>query len=261
MKAKTELLLYQCLWMSGVMLRPTWRNMMGSFEEWSYRNGYLRQIHALEAQGWLESMEKPEDTGRVYRLTRKGCLRALGGCHPEERWNREWDGKWRMVVFDLPENRRGLRNELRRQLRAAKFGGLQGSVWISPDSVHRIRESLNKQAVSCGALTFFEGLTCGGERNSDIVASAWNFRAVHRAYDDYSSHAKQMPTAGTKHFLEALVEWGKLERALWKACMDADPLLPRSLWPEGYPGEKAWNERISCLHRAGRQASKNLPDN
>ncbi len=233
---------------------------MGSFEGWSYRNGYLRQIHNLEAQGWLESMERPENTERVYRLTKKGCLRALGGCHPEERWNREWDGKWRMVVFDLPENKRGLRNELRRQLRAAKFGGLQGSVWISPDSVHTVRETLNKQAISCGALTFFEGTTCGGELNSDVVSSAWDFRMIHRAYEEYSNHARQMPEGGTNHFLDNLVEWGRQEMVLWKICMSVDPLLPRPLWPENYPGEKAWRERITCLRRAGKQASKNIPD-
>lgn len=260
MKAKTELLLYQCLWMADVMLRPTWRNMMGSFEEWSYRNGYLRQIHALEAQGWLESMETQRSTERVYRLTKKGCLRALGGCHPEERWNREWDGKWRIVVFDLPENKRGLRNELRRQLRAAKFGGLQGSVWVSPDSVHAVRETLNKKAISCGALTFFEGTTCGGERNSDVVTSAWDFRIIHRAYEDYADHARQMPGDGTNRFLDSLVEWGRQEMELWKICMDVDPLLPRPLWPKNYPGEKVWKERVSCLRRAGKHACKIFSD-
>ena len=59
-------------------------------------------------------------------------LKALGGCDPEERWNRGWDGKWRIIVFDLPEKKRGLRNDLRKQLRSARFGGLQRSVWISP---------------------------------------------------------------------------------------------------------------------------------
>lgn len=55
MKAKTELILYHCLWMADTMMHPTWRNMDSSFECWAYRNGFLRQVRTLEAQGWLES--------------------------------------------------------------------------------------------------------------------------------------------------------------------------------------------------------------
>ena len=166
--------------MADTLMRPTWRNMNSSFEEWSYRNGFLRQIQTLEAQGWLESREGSDGTERVYRLTRKGHLRALGGSHPVEQWNRGWDGKWRVVVFDLPEEKRSLRNELRKQLRAAGFGGLQGSVWISPDHVELVSDRLRKTAVSCGVLTFFEGATCCGENRFRTGRLRMGFRQDSR---------------------------------------------------------------------------------
>jgi phenylacetic acid degradation operon negative regulatory protein len=260
MKAKTELILYQCLWMVDTMMRPTWRNMNGSFEEWSYRNGYLRQIQTLEAEGWLESREEVDGTERVYRLTRKGLLCALGGRHPEERWNRGWDGKWRMVMFDLPEEKRGLRNQLRKQLRAACFGGLQGSVWISPDPVHLIGEELKKTASACGVMTFFEGVTCCGESSPELVAAAWDFTKIHEGYEIYRAHLKGMPSPADEDFEHKLLEWGRLERELWSECVAGDPLLPRELWLEGYPGEKAWKERIPALRRAGKLACKARTD-
>ena len=117
MSPKSEILLHQCFWMADVLLRPTWRNLEGSFEEWCYRRGFLRQVQRLEAEGWIESRQGPDGTGRVRRLTRKGLLRALGGTHPEERWDREGDGLWRMVVFDVPERKGGRRNHRGRVLR------------------------------------------------------------------------------------------------------------------------------------------------
>lgn len=258
MKAKTELILYHCLWMAETMMRPSWRNMNSSFEGWAYRNGFLRQIHTLEAQGWLESGEGSDGTERVYRLTRKGMLRALGGSHPEDRWNRGWDGKWRMVVFDLPEEKRSLRNELRRELRAARFGGLQGSVWISPDPVNMVGEQLKKTASSCGMITFFEGATCCGESNSEVVSTAWNFTKIKADYESHLAHLQSMPDAGGNDVRENLLEWGRIEKQLWSDCMEADPLLPRELWPAGYPGETVWKERIKTLRRAGKLAEKSL---
>ena len=256
MKPKTELFLYQCLWLADVMCRPTWQSLSGSFEEWSYRRGFLRQIQTLEAQEWIESREV--DTGRVYRLTDKGLLKALGGRNLEERWNRGWDGKWRIVVFDLPEKKRGLRNELRRQLRRAHFGCLQGSVWIGPDSMEEICRGLRSLCPDCSVMTFLEATTCGGEKTSDVVESAWDFAKINRLYRSHGEHLGQFPSRKRRDSRPELLEWASQEKALWQACMVADPLLPRELLPGGYLGEQAWKERLVVLRRAGKLAQAEL---
>ncbi|MDO8567058.1 MAG: CRISPR-associated endonuclease Cas2 [bacterium] len=43
-----------------------------------------------------------------------------------------WDGKWRMVMFDIREKRRKTRSQLRFLLSGAGFLRLQDSVWIYP---------------------------------------------------------------------------------------------------------------------------------
>jgi len=43
-----------------------------------------------------------------------------------------WDGKWRIVLFDIPEARRSKRDELRRFLEQAGFKRLQDSAWVFP---------------------------------------------------------------------------------------------------------------------------------
>jgi DNA-binding transcriptional regulator PaaX len=43
-----------------------------------------------------------------------------------------WDGKWRVLIFDINERRRRVRNQLRRLLDGAGFVRIQDSVWVYP---------------------------------------------------------------------------------------------------------------------------------
>lgn len=43
-----------------------------------------------------------------------------------------WDGKWRLVMFDVPEKRKKVRDILRMLLRSAGFIHFQHSAWIQP---------------------------------------------------------------------------------------------------------------------------------
>lgn len=45
---------------------------------------------------------------------------------------RAWDGKWRMIIFDIPEDVRDRRDFLRRELTGLGLHQLQRSVWITP---------------------------------------------------------------------------------------------------------------------------------
>ena len=45
---------------------------------------------------------------------------------------RRWDKKWRILIFDIREKRRALREKVRRTLVALGFKRLQDSVWVYP---------------------------------------------------------------------------------------------------------------------------------
>ena len=45
---------------------------------------------------------------------------------------KRWDKRWRVVICDIPEYRRGTRDKLRLTMRTAGFYRLQDSVWIYP---------------------------------------------------------------------------------------------------------------------------------
>lgn len=48
---------------------------------------------------------------------------------------RRWDGRWRVLVFDIPERRKGLRQKIRFELISIGFERLQNSVWVFPYDV------------------------------------------------------------------------------------------------------------------------------
>ena len=83
------------------------------------------------------------------RLLRQGLLREENGClsiTPEGssllrhlqlqdirlKKPKRWDGKWRVLIFDIPQTKNLLRDKLRRTLMAIGFIRLQDSVWIYP---------------------------------------------------------------------------------------------------------------------------------
>lgn len=55
-----------------------------------------------------------------------------------------WDGKWRMVILDVPEADKEKRNALRYILKKAGFVCLKNSVWISPHPFEHMLENMKR---------------------------------------------------------------------------------------------------------------------
>ena len=254
MKPKTEELLYLLLWSADKLMRPTLCNLTDSFEGWAYRNDLSRQLATLEQLRLLE--RDPKVTGdRLYRLTEKGRLHALGGRDPEARWSRHWDGRWRIALFDVPMEQHVQRGRLRRYLRARGFGCLQGSVWITPDPVHGERAILTGGKINVESLLLLEGRPCSGESDVEIAAGAWNFEAINSHYARHLKLLDRRPDGSLreKAAAMALQRWAAEERAAWQTAVEIDPLLPKVLLPPGYLGCRAWRRRIEAFRKAGRQ--------
>ncbi len=83
------------------------------------------------------------------RLTRKGLLKFENGHYSPtptgekllNDWRKsrykikqpkKWDKKWRVIIFDIPEKKKKIRERVRQILLAAGFIRLQDSVWVYP---------------------------------------------------------------------------------------------------------------------------------
>lgn len=69
------------------------------------------------------------DEKLAYRLTDKGKQKAIWESISLK--DEKWDGKWRVVIFDIPEKRRQARNLLRDSLKKWNFIPWQKSVWAT----------------------------------------------------------------------------------------------------------------------------------
>ncbi len=231
------------LWCAETATAPTYRNLDSSFEQWAFRNGFKRRLDLLEREKFLEKRRDEVTEQWVYQLTAHGRLAALGGQDPEERWNRSWDGHWRMVLFDLPKSQQSLRVALLRWLRASRFGCLQNSLWITPDGLDAVTEKWGAHGQGAEALMLFEGRPLQGVSDADIVVGAWDFDEINRRYRTYLSHAADRPQFGEGLSAELLKDWISADQRLWSAAIKADPLLPQKLLPQGYEGRNAWRQR------------------
>lgn len=72
--------------------------------------------------------------GFVVKITQKGMTRALKYKLEEMivKPMRKWDNKWRIVIFDVPEKSKALRNFFRKRLKQLGFFRLQQSVFVHP---------------------------------------------------------------------------------------------------------------------------------
>lgn len=90
------------------------------------------------------SLKRLKDTGLIFfektnkgsfvRLTPKGevKLRRLEISDFKLKKPKKWDGKWRLLVFDIKEERKNTRNKIRYTLKRIGFTWLQDSVWVYP---------------------------------------------------------------------------------------------------------------------------------
>ncbi len=101
-------------------------------KKYSPRQAIQRNVDSLVRQGFLKKTVLKDGSVQL-ELTRRGKFEALLRSPKEgDRKRNKWDGQWRIIIFDVPEMKSKIRNELRRGMRLYGFKQLQQSVWVYP---------------------------------------------------------------------------------------------------------------------------------
>jgi len=96
---------------------------------WEYPLKKVELAKALKRLRENGLVELLDDKELILRLTDKGREKAvLANLLIEEE---KWDGKYRIVIFDIPEKRRIARDLLRLKLKSWGFTPWQRSVWVT----------------------------------------------------------------------------------------------------------------------------------
>ena len=89
------------------------------------KSSLVHAIRRLRKGGYIE---RDIDQGKIIlKLTQLG--RDYLGIEED------WDGKYRIVIWDIPENKRRIRDLFRRRLKEWGFRSWQRSVWVSKKNI------------------------------------------------------------------------------------------------------------------------------
>ena len=98
-------------------------------------------LSRLRLGKFIDLIKEGDNTEKV-RLTNQGKIKALQYQLQNIKLKeaKKWDGKWQIVLFDIPENLKKSRDALRRLLKKTGFIEFQKSVFIYP---HPCRNEIN----------------------------------------------------------------------------------------------------------------------
>lgn len=102
-----------------------------------------RTLKGLMESGLIESHFSGQND--YARLTPKGRKKATTlKLESDTSLLPNWDGKWRIILLDLPESRKAERESLRYLLKKAGFVCLKNSAWISPFPLEHLFTNIKK---------------------------------------------------------------------------------------------------------------------
>ena len=208
----------------------------GGLMSFSYQQIYGFVPRRYQKRYFVQTLSRKFKTGEMKKVIRNKkaylCLTRRGQekierLFPYRRFqNQKWNGKWLIVVFDIPEKQKRNRDILRNKLYELGFGKLQRSVFISPFDVYEdLVEFLESWGFTKQALVI-ESKKLWAEDEKEMVERIWKVSKINKAY-------------------EKLIEKAEEEKVDVKKWMDkyfeillSDPFLPRQLLPNDWVGDE-----------------------
>lgn len=202
-------------------------------------------LSRMVQKGWLKSRRNGRHS--LYCLTEKGRrLLDEGGHRIFEPRKRDWDRRWHLVVYSLPESQRKSRNALRKRLTWLGYGWLERGTWISPNDRRADVEALLDDLGARGYVQVFSGIQMDDGEDRHIIERCWDLKTINRQYarfiaswePDLEKH-KRAIARGDRLTAEQCFVQRFLIVHEYSAFPRLDPNLPAALLPEGWLGEKA----------------------
>lgn len=142
-------------------------------------------LNRIVTRGLLER----ERTGRLihYRGTSRleSLLRDIRAFVFTAPWEAEWDGRWTVLSYSIPEDRLLERRRLSRRLDFFGFGALQDGVWISPRNrlieTDRLIEMLGVRSYCLSFVT----QAVSTDQVAQILERAWSLDNLHERYSSF----------------------------------------------------------------------------
>ncbi|MEN2466291.1 phenylacetic acid degradation operon negative regulatory protein PaaX [Ornithinibacillus sp. JPR2-1] len=236
-------------------------------EEFGHNEQSVRAaISRMSKQGWVQS-EKIGNKS-YYSLTDRGKARMEEASkriykteHPS------WDGQWRLLVYTIPENKRHLRDELRKELVWSGFGLLSNSCWITPNPLEEQVNLLMEKYDIHEYVSFFNASYIGMNNEEDLVQKCWNLDDVNEKYQLFIQEYSQKYVIDKNKIEKGELTDGScfVKSALlvhqYRKFLFIDPNLPQELLPTRWLGDSAaslFTDYYNMLIEPARRFFKNV---
>ncbi len=200
-------------------------------------------LSRMKRKGWLSVVKKGRRS--QYALTDKGNnLLERGSTRIFEPVSRNWNEKWQMVVYSLPEKLRKKRHSLRTQLNWLGFGSLSPGTWISPhDRTAELTEFFSFLDVE-EQVDIFSGVYLGPDSVKSLVARCWDLNELELQYREFISRNQLELSGFENNKNESLSPEAYFVSRFWlthefQTFTLKDPNLPSALLPDDWVGYEA----------------------
>ena len=154
----------------------------------------------------------------------------------------EWDNTWRILTYSFPEEKRDLRNEIRKELMWIGFGAISNSTWVSPNPLEsQVLEMMERYELH-DYMMLFSSSTVLSHSNDWIVNKGWNLDEISREYEkfieQYSDKFEELQNKALNNTLtdqESFIERTQLVHE-YRKFLFKDPGFPAELLPDHWKG-------------------------
>jgi phenylacetic acid degradation operon negative regulatory protein len=226
---------------------PVWAGtLIDLLEPLGASEGAVRTtLSRMSRKGWFDTVRAGRRS--FYQLTRRGRALLEEGreriYHPS--WDEPWDGRWLLLAYSIPEDRRELRDRLRDRVGWLGFGALGNGLWISPHDVEgQVRDIASDLGIE-EHLECFHAEGAGFTEPDRLVSRCWDLESLNRRYEGFIARhvpsfleLRQPTEPGVASPRDCYVRRFQLSHEFREFPL-IDPYLPRSLLPPDWAGECA----------------------
>lgn len=188
-------------------------------------------ISGLIKEGTIEK----SDIENNYRLTEKGFA-ELSLEFPFFRYLKgSWDGKFRIISYEIPEKKREIRDRLRREMQGWGLGPWHRSFWVTPHPVLDTLKDLVSQKEEEQYIQAFEADHSFGDREI-LIEKVWAKTNLDKQYRELFKKWHNILSSNE----EKLDKFKKVVSD-YIGILRQDPGLPKELVGESWIGFEGWN--------------------
>ena len=237
------------------LMSASYKNMYGWIPQQYKRHNFYQLVSRSYKAKFIEKVERD---GKIYlRITSDGKKEIKRDFPMLSLQNKKWDKRWRIVMFDVAEANKQMRERLRDKLKELGFGMLQESVFISP---HDLLRDFSEFAEGAGLKNYLyvletHKLIVGND--CEFANKIWKLDELNDEYEDIVDEVKQGTSKIENSYMTVNSGRGKKSdskrekmheqmrkvmvniRTKWLRTIVMDPFLPKMFLPKPWYGDEA----------------------